>query len=170
MEQRRRLFFPGRRVCFVLSAFRLKRSLSLSSSLGSTRIALPSSSAAGRSPRCFAFVPVLVIFLLPFGRAFGPGAPPGPPRRVVATYDLRSLRLPHTETAPTSTACTNCESTVRRLASRRDERHALAGAPLTRRHERRSRHTMLFLRDTRARHDTALREHKALHSTLHIGT
>ena len=166
MEQRRRLFFPGRRVCFVLSAFRLKRSLSLSSSLGSTRIALPL--PAARRGVSFAFVPVWVIAV--FARVRGPGAPPGPPRRVVATYDLRSLRLPHTETAPTSTACTNCESTVRRLASRRDERHALAGAPLTRRHERRSRHTMLFLRDTRARHDTALREHKALHSTLHIGT
>jgi hypothetical protein len=168
MEQRRRLFFPGRRVCFVLSAFRLKRSLSLSSSLGSTRIALPSSSAAGRSPRCFAFVPVWVIAVFARSRP-GRAARSAPPRRRYVRSSLLTI-TPHRDRTDKHSLYTNCESTVRRLASRRDERHALAGAPLTRRHERRSRHTMLFLRDTRARHGTALREHKALHSTLHIGT
>jgi hypothetical protein len=124
MEQRRRLFFPGRRVCFVLSAFRLKRSLSLSlrlsALLGSRFRCRPSAPAARRG--ALPFVPVDIADAV--HGAFGPGAPPGPPRRVVATYDLRSLRVPHTETAPTSTACTNCESTARRLASRRDERQA----------------------------------------------
>jgi hypothetical protein len=167
MEQRRRLFFPGRRVCFVLGAFRLKRSLSLSSSLGSTRIALPLALPAARRG---------ALPSSPFGllavcasSAHGRAARSAPPRRRYVRSSLFTI-TPHRDRTDKHSLSKLRKQWVRRLASRRDERHALAGAPLTRRHERRSRHTMLFLRDTRARHDTALREHKALHSTLHIGT
>jgi hypothetical protein len=165
MEQRRRLFFPGRRVCFVLSAFRLKRSLSLSSSLGSTRIALPLPAARRGALR---FVPVWVIAVCARSRP-GRAARSAPPRRRYVRSSLLTI-TPHRDRTDKHSLSKLRKQWVRRLASRRDERHALAGAPLTRRHERRSRHTMLFLRDTRARHGTALREHKALHSTLHIGT
>jgi len=166
MEQRRRLFFPGRRVCFVLSAFRLKRSLSLSSSLGSTRIALPLP-AARRGELCLR--PRLGYCRLGARSRPGRAARSAPPRRRYVRSSLFTI-TPHRDRTDKHSLSKLRKQWVRRLASRRDERHALAGAPLTRRHERRSRHTMLFLRDTRARHDTALREHKALHSTLHIGT
>ena len=91
MEQRRRLFFPGRRVCFVLSAFRLKRSLSLSLRL---------SALLGSRFRCrplaavsFAFVPVWIIAVCARSRP-GRAARSAPPRRRYVRSSLLTI-TPH---------------------------------------------------------------------------
>jgi hypothetical protein len=167
MEQRRRVVLSRTTglFCFECFPFETFLSLSLSSSLGSTRIALPLPAARRGALPSSPFGLLAVCASSARGRA----ARSAPPRRRYVRSSLFTI-TPHRDRTDKHSLSKLRKQWVRRLASRRDERHALAGAPLTRRHERRSRHTMLFLRDTRARHGTALREHKALHSTPHIGT